>query len=92
LIKLGQNNIVVRFFFEMQCITFLVSCEGTMVQSLAWNDENNMLAALTDGKLNIYYYPNVAYVDRSLLPRTVYERDAAYVNLLSCYYGRILNN
>lgn len=51
-----------------------------MVQSLAWNDENNMLAALTDGKLIIFYYPNVTYVDKYLLPRTVYERDAAYVN------------
>jgi len=49
-----------------------------MVQSLAWNDENNMLAALTDGKLIVFYYPNVTYVDRYLLPRTIYERDAAY--------------
>jgi len=51
-----------------------------MVQSLAWNDENNMLAALTDGKLIIFYYPNVAYIDRYLLPQTVYEREAVYVN------------
>jgi len=59
-----------------------------MVQSLAWNDENNMLVALTDGKLIIFYYPNVAYVDKYLLPRTVHESDAAYVRplclLLSC--------
>jgi len=63
------------------------SRSGTMVQSLAWNDENNMLAALTDGKLIIFYYPNVAYVDRYLLPRTIHECDAAYVTV---YYGRII--
>jgi len=54
-----------------------------MVQSLAWNDENNMLAALTDGKLIVFYYPNVIYVDRYLLPRTVYERDIATYEILS---------
>jgi len=57
----------------------IILCGGTMVQSLAWNDENNMLAVLTDGKLIIYYYPNVAYIDRYLLPRTIYERAAALV-------------
>ena len=61
-------------------LQFRVSFPGTMVQSLAWNDENNMLGALTDGKLIVFYYPNVTYVDRYLLPRTVYERDAAYVD------------
>jgi len=61
-------------------VKFHISCAGTMVQSLAWNDENNMLAALTDGKLIVFYYPNVTYVDRYLLPRTIYEREAAYVD------------
>jgi len=60
-----------------------------MVQSLAWNDENNMLAALTDGKLIVFYYPNVAYIDRYLLPRTTYERDTAYAHQLSLYYGQL---
>jgi len=60
-------------------VKFYMSVSGTMVQSLAWNDENNMLAALTDGKLIVFYYPNVTYIDRYLLPRTIYERDAAYV-------------
>jgi len=65
---------------------------GTMVQSLAWNDENNMLAALTDGKLIVFYYPNVAYIDKYLLPRTVYECDAAYVHCVGCCYRRIIDD
>ena len=48
-----------------------------MIQSLAWNDESNMLAALTDGKLLLWYYPNTAYVDKYLLQKTVFEREAA---------------
>jgi len=47
-----------------------------MIDSLAWNDESNMLAALADGKLIVWYYPNAAYVDKSLLPKTVFERNA----------------
>ena len=46
-----------------------------MIMSLVWNDVTNMLAALTDGKLMVWYYPNCVYVDRDLLPSTVHERD-----------------
>lgn len=53
-----------------------------MIDSLAWNDESNMLAALADGKLMIWYYPNAAYVDKSLLPKTVFERNARSAGLL----------
>ncbi|KAL5004430.1 hypothetical protein ScPMuIL_017886 [Solemya velum] len=50
---------------------------GTMIQSLAWNDGTNMLAALNDGKFTVWYYPNAVYLDRDLLPRTVFEKDAS---------------
>jgi len=46
---------------------------------MAWNDENNTLAAMADGKLVIFYYPNVAYIDRSLLSKTIHEKNTAYV-------------
>ena len=48
---------------------------GTMIQSLSWNDECNMLAALADGKFIIWFYPNAVYVDRDLLHKTVREKD-----------------
>lgn len=48
---------------------------GTMIQSLAWNDETNMLAALADGRFIVWYYPNAIYVDKDLMSRIVYEKD-----------------
>ncbi|ESP00252.1 hypothetical protein LOTGIDRAFT_225973 [Lottia gigantea] len=49
---------------------------GTMIQSMAWNDETNMLAGMTDGKLMVWYYPNTLYVDRDLLTKTIFTRDS----------------
>ncbi|KAH3805332.1 hypothetical protein DPMN_133632 [Dreissena polymorpha] len=50
-----------------------------MIMSLAWNDNTNMLAALADGKFTVWYYPSAVYVDRDLLPRTVFEKEARLV-------------
>ena len=49
-----------------------------MVQSLMWNSDTNMLAAFADGKLSVWFYPNVIYVDRDLLQKTVSHRDARF--------------
>ena len=48
-----------------------------MVLSLKWNTESNMLAALQDSRLTVYLYPSVIFVDKSLLGRTMIERDAS---------------
>jgi intraflagellar transport protein 80 len=45
-----------------------------------WNDETNMLAAMTDGKIFVWYYPNAVYVDAELLPKTVAEKETRYKN------------
>ena len=50
--------------------------------SLSWNDNTNMLAALADGKFTVWYYPSAVYVDRDLLPKTVFEKEARWVNSL----------
>lgn len=50
---------------------------ATMIQSLSWNNETNMLAALADGKFTVWYYPNAVYVDKDLLSKTTVERDAS---------------
>lgn len=49
-----------------------------MIQSLAWNDGSNMLAALADGKFTVWYYPNTIYVDRDLANKTIFEKEARY--------------
>ncbi|NXB52919.1 IFT80 protein, partial [Leucopsar rothschildi] len=50
---------------------------GTMVQSLAWNDTSNILCGIQDSKFTVWYYPNTVYVDKDLLPKTLYEKDAS---------------
>lgn len=50
---------------------------GSMVQSLAWNDTSNILCGIQDSKFTVWYYPNTVYVDKDLLPKTLYEKDAS---------------
>nr|XP_034988331.1 intraflagellar transport protein 80 homolog isoform X3 [Zootoca vivipara] len=50
---------------------------GTMVHTLAWNDTCNILCGLQDTRFTVWYYPNVIYVDKDILPKTLYERDAS---------------
>ena len=42
---------------------------GTMVDSVRWNDTTDMLAAMIDQRLVVWYYPNVVYVDKDLTAR-----------------------
>ena len=60
----------------MLCSNIEYSFLGTMIMSLSWNDQTNMLAALADGKFTVWYYPSAVYVDRDLLPKTVHEKEA----------------
>jgi len=42
----------------------------TQVDTMMWNDTSDMLCAIADGRLFVWYYPNVVFVDRDLLPST----------------------
>ncbi|XP_034637200.1 intraflagellar transport protein 80 homolog isoform X2 [Trachemys scripta elegans] len=50
---------------------------GTMAHTLAWNDTSNILCGLQDTCFTVWYYPNTVYVDKDLLPKTLYEKDAS---------------
>jgi len=50
---------------------------GTMCDSAMWSADTDMLAAVMDGKLVVWYYPNVVFVDRDLASQTKYTRDAS---------------
>lgn len=39
----------------------------SMVDSYQWNDNNDMLAAIADSKLQTWFYPNAVYVDKDLM-------------------------
>ncbi|KAM9696733.1 intraflagellar transport protein 80 homolog isoform 2-T4 [Dama dama] len=63
---------VKRFGKEEQIVKL-----GTMVHTLAWSDTCNILCGLQDTRFTVWYYPNTVYVDRDILPKTLYERDAS---------------
>ncbi|XP_069474564.1 intraflagellar transport protein 80 homolog isoform X1 [Ambystoma mexicanum] len=50
---------------------------GTMVLTLAWSDIANILCGLQDNHFTVWYYPSVVYVDKDLLLKTVFEKDAS---------------
>ncbi|CAF0748911.1 unnamed protein product [Adineta ricciae] len=63
----------------------------TNVSSFRWNEKNGMLACIADGKLTIWLYPNVVFIDPSLLNKTVYRiesndfgKNPSIVNFLGC--------
>jgi intraflagellar transport protein 80 len=50
-----------------------------MVASVKWNDYSEVLVAIADTKLAVWYYPSVVFVDRDLLPRVrVIREDAVF--------------
>lgn len=61
---------------------------ANMIQSHAWNDETNMLAAMTDGKILVWYCPNGVYIDKNLLPKTLFEKDTSRVNICMIEFGK----
>ncbi|XP_075058171.1 intraflagellar transport protein 80 homolog [Mixophyes fleayi] len=50
---------------------------GSMAHTLAWSDVSNILCGIQDNRFTVWYYPNVAYVDKDLLPKTVIEKDGS---------------
>lgn len=54
---------------------------GTMITTMAWNDNTNMLAAFQDGRFIVWYYPSAVYVDQDILPKTLLEKDSRYMHM-----------
>lgn len=57
-----------------------------MVGSIAWNDTTNMLAAMADGKLAVWYYPLVSFTNKDLLPHTVVRHEDGLVSHCTILY------
>ena len=74
-------------FYIAQCITspavagaastFPVHKLLTHVESFLFNDETDVLVALADGRLHVWYYPAVPFVDKDLLPLTTTTSDVS---------------
>jgi intraflagellar transport protein 80 len=48
---------------------------GMMIQSLIWHHEAPLLAVVRDSKLRVFYFPQVLFVDESLLDNTWEDKD-----------------
>ena len=44
---------------------------GTMVESMMWHDSWSILAALSNGKLSVWYMPSVVFIDPDIVVRTI---------------------
>lgn len=50
---------------------------GSMVLCMAWNDSANILCGIQDNQFTVWYYPSVVFVDRELLPHTLYVKEGS---------------
>nr|XP_019944246.1 PREDICTED: intraflagellar transport protein 80 homolog [Paralichthys olivaceus] len=50
---------------------------GSMVHSMAWNDNANILCGIEDNQFKVWYYPSVVFTDKDLLPKTLYTKDSS---------------
>lgn len=48
---------------------------AAMTDSFLWNDKNDTLAAVADGRLVAWYYPNAIYVDKELMEAAKVVKD-----------------
>lgn len=47
-----------------------------MVDTVAWNDSANILCGIQDNQFTVWYYPSVVFVDKDLLPKTIFSKDS----------------
>ncbi|KAK9510933.1 hypothetical protein O3M35_005605 [Rhynocoris fuscipes] len=50
---------------------------GSIVLSFKWNSHLNVMAAIQDTSLTIWYYPFILFVDKRLVRKTIVSRDSS---------------
>ena len=50
---------------------------STMVDTFKWSEKSDMISAITDGNLLVWYYPNVVYTDKDLMQLSRSSRNVA---------------
>lgn len=53
---------------------------GSIMQSLCWNCDTNILAAVQDTSLMAWYYPTVTFVDKRLISQTTLVKDTRFAS------------
>jgi intraflagellar transport protein 80 len=54
-----------------------------MVDSFMWNESNDMLSCISDGKHVTWFYPNAIYMDRDLMTKARAIKEAPEVGKLA---------
>ena len=65
-----------------------------MVDSFSWNNQNDMLAVLTDGKLKTWFYPNAMYADKELMNKAlqiIEANDIGKMGQITQFNGNLVN-
>ncbi|EGT54704.1 CBN-CHE-2 protein [Caenorhabditis brenneri] len=52
---------------------------GSLVEQLVFNDVTNMLCGISEGKIAVWPLPNVAFLDRNLLQKTMIQKSIGNV-------------
>jgi intraflagellar transport protein 80 len=50
---------------------------GSIIETFAWNDDSDLLIAIMDSKLIIWYYPSAIFVDQDIAPLARFEKDGS---------------
>ncbi|XP_072771128.1 intraflagellar transport protein 80 homolog isoform X2 [Nerophis lumbriciformis] len=50
---------------------------GSMIHSMAWNNAANILCGVQDSQFTVWYYPSTVFIDKELLPKTLYTKDGS---------------
>ena len=60
---------------DSDCMIIMIPDTGSMVTSVAWNDQSNILAGMQDGRFTVWYHPTVVYTDKDLLYGAIVRRE-----------------
>lgn len=50
---------------------------GSIIETISWNDDNDLLVAIMDTKFVVWYYPSAVFVDEDIAPLARSERDGS---------------
>lgn len=70
----------------------MIPLSGTNIHNFVWNDAYNMLAGIADSRFTVWYYPSVVYVDKNLLQKCIYQKDASEFGRSPSIVGFLGNN
>ena len=59
---------------------------GSMVTSVYWNDQYNILAGTQDSHLVVWYYPDIVFSDKDLLQYTCVDKQNRFISYVWLHY------